>query len=219
MNVTVLLVNVVLGAGEASGGGKDGVPPGASKVAVTVSACGSVTTQLPLPLQPLPLQLAKVSPPVEVAVSVTVMPSSYVAVQVLPQLIPVGTLVTVPVPVPASVTVRGCVGGVLEEKVAETVADETKVRAQLSVPVQAPPQLENVLPLLGVAVRVTLEPCGNVPEQVLVEQDMPVGLLVTVPPPLIEIDKTESVPVMVVLDTSKLGGLSFPDVSYAVTAK
>jgi hypothetical protein len=84
--------------------------------------------------------------------------------------------------------------------------------------VHAPPQLENVLPLLGAAVRVTLAPCGNVPEHVPLEQDMPPGLLVTVPPPLIEIDNKLSGPVMA-LDTSILGALSFPDVSYAVIEK
>jgi len=94
-----------------------------------------------------------------------------------------------------------------------------RVTTQLPFPLHpAPFQPTKVAPLLGVAVRVTLDPCGNVPEQVLVEQDMPVGLLVTVPPPLIEIYNILSGPVMA-LDTSKLGGLSFPDVSYAVTAK
>ena len=188
--------------------------------AVTVWAEVSVTAQFDVPLQ-TPFHPSNTVPDWVAGVRVTMVPCGNEAVQVPPeQFNPDGLLVTLPLPSPANVTLKEPEGGGLEEKFALTETEEVdRAITQEPVPVHAPPQPENVLPLLGVAVRVTLDPCGNVPEQVLVEQDMPVGLLVTVPPPLIEIDKTESVPVMVLLDTSKLGGLSFPDVSYAVTAK
>lgn len=58
---------------------------------------------------------------------------------------------------------------------------------QLPVPVQAPLQPLNVLPLSGVAVKVTLLVVGKLP--VAVEQDvpheMPLGLLATVPLPVL----------------------------------
>ena len=51
------------------------------------------------------------------------------------------------------------------------------------MPVHGTPQPLKVEPLLGVAVSVTLEPSGNVPEQLPLVQDSPVGLLLTVPLP------------------------------------
>ncbi|HZU42556.1 MAG TPA: hypothetical protein VE994_07795 [Terriglobales bacterium] len=62
------------------------------------------TVQAPLPLH-APLQPAKTDPALAVAVSVTVVPLLKVALQVLPQEIPAGLLVTVPVPLPPGVTV------------------------------------------------------------------------------------------------------------------
>ena len=110
-------------------------------------------------------------------------------------------------------------GGGLETKFALTEAVEVeRITTQELVPLQAPPQPEKVLPLLGTAVSVTLEPCENVPEQVPPEQERPVGLLVTVPPPFMAMD-SELVGPEMVMNPSMLGRLSFPDVSYAVTAK
>ena len=63
-----------------------------------------VTMQEPVPVQ-APLHPAKVEPPAAAAVSVTLVPLLYDAAHVLPQLIPAGEEVTVPVPVPALVTV------------------------------------------------------------------------------------------------------------------
>jgi hypothetical protein len=65
-----------------------------------------VTVQL-LVLVPLhaPDQLANVDPVLGVAVSVTGVPMVKLALHVVPQLIPEGLLVMVPVPVPASCTV------------------------------------------------------------------------------------------------------------------
>ena len=76
------------------------------KVAVTVVAAESVTTQVPVPEQPPPLQPVKVEPAAGVAVNVTAVPLAKLAEQVAPQVIPAGKLVTVPLPVPAGVTVR-----------------------------------------------------------------------------------------------------------------
>ena len=79
--------------------------PEVLNVAVSEAAALIVTEQAPVPVQG-PLQPAKVDPLSGVSVNVTIVPLAKFAVQVVPQLIPVGLLVTVPVPVPASVTVR-----------------------------------------------------------------------------------------------------------------
>jgi len=63
------------------------------------------TMQVPVPAQPAPLHPAKVEVPFGAAVSVTTVPCAKVAVQVEPQLIPAGLLVTVPFPVPDLFTV------------------------------------------------------------------------------------------------------------------
>lgn len=78
----------------------------ALKVAVTDVLAFMVTVQLPVPLQPPPLQPAKTDPLDGVVVRVTEVPLLNDAEQVLPQMIPSGVLVTVPLPVPALVTVR-----------------------------------------------------------------------------------------------------------------
>src|SRR3989441_2703522 len=76
------------------------------RVAVTVVAGETVTTQVRVPEQPPPVQPVKVEPAAGVAVSVTAVPLAKLAVQVAPQVMPAGELVTVPLPVPAGVTVR-----------------------------------------------------------------------------------------------------------------
>ena len=53
-----------------------------------------------------PLQPAKIDPAAAVAVRATALPLLKVAEQVLPQLIPAGELVTVPLPVPALIIER-----------------------------------------------------------------------------------------------------------------
>jgi hypothetical protein len=73
-------------------------------VAVTERAWVIVTVQVPVPVQ-APLQPVKVEPVDAVAVRVTLVPLVKVALQVAPQLTPVGLELTVPDPVPLFVRV------------------------------------------------------------------------------------------------------------------
>ncbi len=86
-------------------------PAGASKVAVTEAEV--LTTQLPVPVHPPPLQPVKVAPPSAVAVNVTVIILEKSAMQIAPQSMPVGAETTFPVPVPPLriVTVKDPGGG------------------------------------------------------------------------------------------------------------
>jgi hypothetical protein len=72
--------------------------------------------QLPVPVQ-APLQPEKVEPLAAVAVKARVAPPVKVALQTLPQLIPLGLVTTVPFPVPAFVTasVRMTVTGAIAQ--------------------------------------------------------------------------------------------------------
>jgi hypothetical protein len=67
------------------------------KAAVTFFAASIVTTHAPAPVQ-APLQPAKVLPEAGAAVSVTLAPLAKLPLQVGPQLMPAGLLVTVPLP-------------------------------------------------------------------------------------------------------------------------
>ena len=86
-------------------------PARASKVAVAEAAV--LTTQLPVPVQPEPLQPVKVDPPSAAAVSVTVVLLKKFALQMAPHSMPVGAETTFPVPVPPLriVTVKDPGGG------------------------------------------------------------------------------------------------------------
>jgi hypothetical protein len=76
-------------------------------VATTAFSPGAITVvQVPVPVHPPPLQPANIDPDDGVAVSVTILPVGNEALQLFPQLIPAGVLVTVPVPVPILLTVR-----------------------------------------------------------------------------------------------------------------
>jgi hypothetical protein len=121
------------------------------KVAVTVVAAFTVTVQGPVPLQPPPLKPVNVDPGSAAAVRVTEVPLSKDAEQVLPQVIPLGLLVTVPLPTPTLVTVR--VRGIL-----------LKVAVQVLLPfIVTTPSEQSASPLkpaktdpaAGLAVRVT----------------------------------------------------------------
>src|SRR5439155_1364275 len=83
---------------------------GRLKVAVTVVAAETVTTHVPVPEQPPPLQPLKVEPAAALAVNVTLVPPAKLAVHVAPHVIPAGALVTVPLPVPALLTVSAKLG-------------------------------------------------------------------------------------------------------------
>jgi hypothetical protein len=76
-----------------------------AKLAVTDVAALIVTVQVPVPEQPPPVQPVNVAPAEGVAVSVTAVPLLNDAVQVAPQLMPAGALVTVPGPAPERLTV------------------------------------------------------------------------------------------------------------------
>ena len=139
-----------------------------------------MTVQVPVPVQPPPLQPVNVEPAAGVAVKVTAVPLANAAEQVAPQEMPAGALETVPVPAPAFVTVsvKGCRVNVAVTDVAALI-----VTVQVPVPVQPPPlQPVNVEPAAGVAVRVTAVPLAKAAEQVA-PQEMPAGALVTVPLP------------------------------------
>ena len=73
---------------------------GVLKVAVTLVSAVTVTSQADVPLH-APPHPVNVELPVGFGVSVTLVPLSKSALQVLPQLIPPGLLLTVPVPLPA----------------------------------------------------------------------------------------------------------------------
>jgi hypothetical protein len=148
-------------------------------VAVTAVAAVRVTTQLPVPLQPPPLQPVNADPALGVAVSVTTVPLTKSAAQVAPQSMPVGLLVTAPLPPPPWVTVSVTVG----VKVAATVVFADIVTVHTPVPLQPPPlHPAKVEPAAGVAVSVTTVPLAKVPLQVG-PQLIPAGSLMTVPLP------------------------------------
>jgi hypothetical protein len=154
---------------------------GSENVAVTDRAALIATVQVDaVPVQ-LPVQPPKIEPPAEAAVSVTEVPLVYEAEHVVPQLMPVGELVTVPLPLPDFVTVRANVGAV---KVAVTDVAVLTVTVQVPVPVQPPPlQPANVEPVAAAAVSVTGVPLVYVAEHVA-PQLMPEGALLTVPLPV-----------------------------------
>jgi hypothetical protein len=158
-----------------------------ANVAVTFLAALIVTTHCPVPEQPSPDQPWKVMPVPAFAVSVTVVPSLKVALQVAPQLMPVGTEVTVPVPAPALVTVSVCV---MRVNVAVTVVALLIVTLQGSVPTQlAPDHPVKEEPADGVAVRSTLEPTLKFEEQVapqLMLPGVPADVTVPLPVPFLE---------------------------------
>jgi hypothetical protein len=135
------------------------------------------------PDHPAKLELAAA-----VAVSVTDVPEGKVPLQLWPQLIPAGVLVTVPVPGPTAdtVTVPGA------EKAAPTAVSAFNTTVHFPAPEQAPLQPENESPAAGVAVSVTDEPAAKLALQ-LVPQLMPAGVLLTVPDPLDDTVRLKSV--------------------------
>jgi len=129
------------------------VNDGSENVAVADRAALIATVHVAaVPVQ-LPVQPPKIEPPDDAAVSVTEVPLVYEAEHVVPQLMPAGELVTVPLPLPDLVTVRVNVGAV---KVAVTDVAVLTVTVQAPVPEQPPPlQPANVEPAAAAAVNVT----------------------------------------------------------------
>src|SRR3954453_21701433 len=149
-----------------------------AKVAVTVLAALRETSHVSVPLQ-APDQPVNDDPSAAAAVSFTVVPTSYTALQVTPQGMPAGALVTLPEPLPAFVTVS--VG--VAVKFAVALCATVSSTSQVPVPLQAPLQPVKRDPAAAAAVRVTLVPSSNVWLQVA-PHAMPSGALVTVPVPL-----------------------------------
>lgn len=150
-------------------------------VAVTERAAVMATTQAPVPVH-APDQPAKLAPLAATAVRVTEVPDAKFALQLNPQLIPVGDDVTVPLAVPFLETLNvKFVGETLNVAVTDLAAVIETM--QLPEPVQAPDQPANTDPAFGVAVNVTLVPAPYVSVQ-SAPQLMPVGDEVTVPVPV-----------------------------------
>src|SRR5437867_9964018 len=99
---------------------------------------------------------------------------------------PAGTLDTVPAPVPTALTESAniCPDGRLKVAVTDFASSSGWRNVQLPVPAQAPLQPEKTDPAAGVAVSVTSVPVSKTAPQIPDEQSMPVGSLVTVPPPV-----------------------------------
>ena len=152
----------------------------AANVAVTLLAASIVTMHPAVPLQ-APPQPEKVLVASAVAVSVTTLPWAKIALQTLPQVIPAGALVTVPVPFPEVRTSRVWVTAA---KVALTDLAAVMVTTQPALPLQSPPQLTKLAPAAGVAVSVTTVPWSYDAVQ-LRPQLIPPDELVTVPGPVV----------------------------------
>src|SRR5215510_6911720 len=145
-----------------------------------VVALTGETVQVLVPVQPPPDQPVKTEPPVAVAVRTTAPPDGKLAEQLVPQLMPAGALVTLPLPSPARTTVSVTGAGA---KVALTVVAVVSVIEQAPVPEQpAPNQPMKTQPAAGVAVSDTAVPAVKVAAQVD-PQSIPAGVLVTVPVP------------------------------------
>ena len=139
-----------------------GAVPGlrvAVNVAVAVWSEPMVTTHVPVPEHPLPVQPVNVEPGAGVALSTTWLPLAKFAEQVAPQLMPAGALVTVPAPEPLLETVSECWVLGTELNVAVTVCSAPVVTTHALAPLQpAPDQPANAEPAAGVAVSVTCCP-------------------------------------------------------------
>jgi len=154
---------------------------GKLNAAVTDVAALIVTVQLlAVPVQ-APLQPVNVEPTAGAAVRVTAVPDVNEVEHVVPQLMPAGALVIVPLPVPALLTVSANEDGSANVAVTFRAAFIVTVQV-LAVPVQPPLQPVKVDPAAGAALSVTTVPDVNEVEQV-VPQLMPAGALVTVPLP------------------------------------
>jgi hypothetical protein len=156
----------------------------AIKVALQVDAAVMLSNAVAsVPLQ-LPDHPANVDPLAAVAVSVTLVPDTNEAEHVVPQMMPVGDEVTLPLPVPNLVTCSVYEANVASVNVAVHEALAVSVTLVVApVPVHAPDQPVKVAPNAGLAVIATVLPDANDALQVL-PQLMPVGEEVTDPAPV-----------------------------------
>jgi len=142
----------VFGAvGGVAGGGAGGagcVGSFAAKLAVTDATAVTVTAQVSAVPEQAPPQPVKVELSEAAADRLTFVPGAYVAEQAAPQLIPAGSLLTLPEPEPCLVTVRvpRAGGAPTASKVAVTDLSPSRGTLQAPFPEQAPPQLRNFQP-------------------------------------------------------------------------
>src|SRR5690349_6209557 len=183
-----LALEATLATPSPGGGGGGGLTASALKVALTARASDIVTLQAPGPVQ-APDQPAKVEPEAGVAFSVTSVSASKEALQVEPQSIPVGELVTVPCPVPTLLTlsVRDSGSG-SRSKLALISRSSVISTRQAGTPSRVgsesqPLQPENSEPASGLAVSVTASPSSNSAPQML-GHSIPAGELSTAPAPV-----------------------------------
>lgn len=148
-----------------------------AKVAVTLRAASIDTLQASAPVQ-APDQPVKRQPSAGVGVSVTVASTASAALQVLPQAMPAGDEVTVPVPLRVTLSVLW-----VRVKTAPTEVAPATVTLQGPVPLQAPVQPAKADCAAGVAVSVIALPKLRVTVQVL-PQLRPVGDETTEPVPV-----------------------------------
>lgn len=145
-----------------------------------------VGDELP-PEQVTPLQAVKTEPLAGVALSVTVVPETkeaFAEEQLVPQEIPDGVLVTVPLPVPDLMTVSETVGED-EVKVAITLLGPLITSEQAALPVQSPDHPEKIQPAAAVAVNAAPDPFARPNVQLLVQSAaVGVPLIRTEPFPL-----------------------------------
>ena len=134
--------------------------------------------QGPIPPHACPAQPVRVEPAAGVAVKVTTVPVGNAATHVVPQSMPGGWLVIVPNPVPIFWTVRF---DMPPDGLNVAVTNRfTSITTEQSVPLHSPLQPAKVEPTPGVAVKATVVP-GAKPALQVPGQDIPLGLLVTVP--------------------------------------
>ena len=141
----------------------------------------TVNVHEPVPLH-VPDQPANAESVPATAVSVTCVPLLNTALQVVPQLIPTGTLVTAPMPFPDRLTLTESVATLNS---APTDVFCVRVTVQALLPLHAPVQPVKVEVWLGVAVRVICVPLAKLALQVD-PQLIPEGWLVIVPLPFPE---------------------------------
>lgn len=153
---------------------------GEANCALTVWLVSIVIEHAPVPSQP-PVQPTKSEPAVGCGVSVTSVSGANDCEQDVPQLIPVGVLVTEPAP--AFIKVLETLRTGLVPKMAMTCLSADIFSTQGPVPLQAPSHPEKTVPLSGVAISVTWLPLANDAEQLLplVPQVIPATSLVIVP--------------------------------------